>query len=464
MTHRLLLINPAHMLNGKRRRGPMQYPIPPLSLGYVAALTPPGWEIRIVDENLQLADNLEWKPDLVGITTLTPTAPRAYELAARYRRRGAKVVLGGIHPTALPDEASQYADSVVIGEAEPVWKQVLADFEVGRLRPRYRGEFASLDGLPIPRRDLYPGFYFAQPMITSKGCTYACDFCSVWRFYGRRYRARPIEEVVDELASLPPSRIVFFSDDNLTLNRKRTIALCRLIVERGVKRYYAIEGTLGLAEDEALLYWLKRSGCLFIFVGLESLEENLLPQIGKPDLMRLSVARYAEQIRRIHAHGMAVFGSFIVGLDGDTPEVFDRIRRFCLSAGVDCTLVNILSPTPDTLVWERLRDQGRLLYTHFPTDYALYTQDNVAFCPQGMTAAELQEGTRWLIARLTRLPVLLARARRTWRHTRNPLATLIAFGWNWRTFQSLRDFPPRDVRTDKELAAAKIPPSTREGL
>ncbi len=430
----------------------MQFPIPPLSLGYVAALTPPSWDVRIVDENMCLADDHGWRPDLVGITTLTPTAPRAYDLAGRYRAQGAKVVLGGIHPTALPEEAARYADGVVIGEAEPVWLQVLADFEAGRLQARYQGEFLPLEGLPRPRRDLYPGLYFAQTMITSKGCTNACDFCSVWRFYGRRHRTRPIEEVVDELAALPASRVVFFADDNLTLNRQRAIALCRRIAERGIRRHYAIEGTLGLAEDRELLYWLKRSGCTFVFVGLESLESEPLSQIGKPDLLRLGVARYAEQLARIHAHGMAIFGSFIVGLDGDTPAVFDRIRRFCLAAGVDCTLINVLSPTPDTLLWERLVAQDRLLYTDFPADYALYTQDNVCFRPRGMTPVQLQEGTRWLIANLTRLPVALRRAGRTWRVTRSPLATFTALAWNWRTYRSLRHFPPRDVRTAAALA------------
>ncbi|NLF03085.1 MAG: B12-binding domain-containing radical SAM protein, partial [Anaerolineales bacterium] len=372
---RLLLINPAHMVAGCRRGGPMQFPIPPLSLGYVAACTPANWAIRIIDENLRSAEGLDWRPDLVGITTLTPTAPRAYELAARYRAQGAKVVLGGVHPTALPDEAARYADCVVVGEAEPVWRQVIDDFEAGCLKARYQGQFLPLDGLPTPRRDLYPGLYFAQTIITSRGCTNACEFCSIWRFYGRRYRARPIDEVVDELESLPASRIVFISDDNLTLNRPRTIALCQRMVERGVRLRYAVEGTLGLAEDDELLTWLKRSGCVFVFVGLETLRAEMLAHIGKPDLLRLGANRYQEQIARIHAHGMAVFGSFIVGLDGDTADVFEPIRSFCLAADVDCTLVNVLCPTPDTLLWERLERDNRLLYTNFPADYALYTQD-----------------------------------------------------------------------------------------
>ena len=157
MKRRLLLINPAHIVHGRRREGPAQFPIPPLNLAYVAALTPSHWDVRIVDENLAKEEvGYGWKPDLVGITTLTPTAPRAYALAKRFRKEGAHVVLGGVHVSALPVEGSRYADSVVVGEAEPVWKQLIADFEAGTPRRRYQGGLLPLDGLPIPRRDLLP--------------------------------------------------------------------------------------------------------------------------------------------------------------------------------------------------------------------------------------------------------------------------------------------------------------------
>ena len=426
--------------------------MPPLGLAYVAALTPPGWTIHIIDESQGLVDGSDWRPDLVGITALAPTAPRAYALADGYRAQGSTVVLGGVHPTTLPQEAGQYADSVVIGEAEPVWPRLVADFEAGQLRSTYEGDLPPLAGLLAPRRDLYPRRYFAEAMITSKGCTNTCDFCSIWRLNQRRYRSRPVEEVVDELArisepnSATAARVVFFADDNLTLDRRRTIALCRLMVERGSRRRYAIQGTLGLADDIELLRWLARSGCAFVFVGLESLSPPTVASLGKPDLARIGVDGFAERIARIHAHGMAVFGSFIVGLDSDSPAAFDQMRRFTLTAEIDCTLVNILNPIPGTALWDRLLDDGRLLYTDFPADYALYSQDNVCFRPRWMTPVELQEGARALIASMTCLPVTLRRAVATWRHTRDPLAVLTALVWNWRTSRSLRHFPARDVR------------------
>jgi radical SAM superfamily enzyme YgiQ (UPF0313 family) len=253
--------------------------------------------------------------------------------------------------------------------------------------------------------------------------------------------------VIDELSSIPKSKITFFADDNLTVDRHRTLRLCRRMVVRGVRRRYAIQGTLGLADDDELLGWLARSGCRFIFVGLESLCQSTLDRIGKPDLARMGVAGFGQRIARIHAQGMAVFGSFILSLDGDTREVFDQIRHFTLDAGIDCTLLSILVPAPGTPVFDRLRDQGRLLYADFPSDYALYAQDNVTFVPDGMTPAELQRRTRDLSACLTRLPVALKRAWSTSRNTRSPFATLAAMGWYLCGHRGLRNYPLRDVST-----------------
>jgi radical SAM superfamily enzyme YgiQ (UPF0313 family) len=450
-SRRLLLINPARVIEGSPRYGASQFSVPPLGLAYVASLTPAGWRIRIVDETLGQEAESTWTPDLVGITALTPNAPRAYHLAARYRALGIPVVLGGVHATAAPEEAARYADTVVLGDAEPVWPEVINDFESRRMRKTYRGRLPTLQALPRPRRELYPSGYFCETIITSKGCPNNCEFCSVWRFCGRRYLVRPIEEVVDELEHLPGKGIVYFADDNLTTDRRRAVELCKLIYKRGIRRPYVVCGTLGMAEDDELLSWLRRSGCMFVFVGLESLRPEAVRQLGKPDLVRIGVTGYRKRIARIHAHGLAVYGSFIVGLDGDTAGVFDEIRMFSRETNIDCTLVNVLNPTPGTLLWERLRRQGRLLYTSFPGDYALYAQDNVCFVPSGMTALELQQGASRLIAELTRLPDALRRAVATWRSTRKPLAALVAFAWNWRTHRSLRSFPARDVG---ELRAA----------
>lgn len=438
MSHRLLLINPANMLNGQVQHGPAQFPIPPLNLGYVAALTPPSWEVRIIDENLRLEEGLSWKPDLVGLTALTPNVPRAYALAQQYRAAGVPVVLGGVHASALPEEAARYVDAVVVGEAEGAWARLLTDFEAGSLQARYDGGFGSLESLLLPRRSLYPGGYFTEVAITSKGCPGHCDFCSIWRFYNQRYRVRPVAEVVDELAQLPPRKLVFMADDNLTLQPGRIIEICKQMVERGVRRRLAIQGAITLADNDELLIWLKRAGCVYVFVGLESLNGEALTQIGKPNLLGANAEGYRRRLANLHRHRLGIYGSFIVGLDQDTPETFAQLERFILETEIDCALVNILAPLPGTVLWERLMAEGRLLLHDFPVDYAYCTQDRVYFRPAHMTSEQLQTGTQELISRLNRPGLLVRRAWRTWQHTHSVLATLIAFEWNRRSRVALR--------------------------
>jgi len=433
MTRRLLLINPGHMLNGRVQRGPAQFPIPPLNLGYVAALTPPSWEVRIIDENLRLEEGLSWRPDLVGLTALTPNAPRAYALAQQYRAAGIPVVLGGIHASALPDEAARYVDAVVVGEAEGAWPRLLADFEAGRLQARYDGGFDALESLAPPRRDLYPGGYFTEVAFTSKGCLGHCDFCSIWRFYNQCYRTRPVDEVVDELATLPAHKMVFLADDNLTLQPGRVIEICQQLVKRGLRRRLAIQGAVTLADNADLLTWLKRAGCVYVFVGLESLNGEALTQIGKPNLLGANAEGYRRRLANLHRHGLGVYGSFIVGLDQDTPETFAQLERFILEAEIDCALINILAPLPGTVLWERLIAEGRLLLRHFPDDYAYCTQDRVYFQPAQLTPQQLEEGARQLIVRLNRPGLLARRVWRTWQHTHSALATLVALEWNRRS-------------------------------
>jgi len=192
------------------------------------------------------------------------------------------------------------------------------------------------------------------------------------------------------------------------------------------------------------LTWLKRSGCSFVFVGIESLNERPPAEISKSDLRRLGPEGCRRCIARIHGHGMAVFGSFILGLDGDSASAH-RILPFTLRSEIDCTLVNLLNPLPGTGLWARMRRQGRLLYTDFPSDYAMYAQDNVCFRPLDVTTHELQETARSVIAGLTELPTALRRAASTWRHTRDPFTTLVAFNWNRRTARGLRTYPLRAI-------------------
>jgi radical SAM superfamily enzyme YgiQ (UPF0313 family) len=252
--------------------------------------------------------------------------------------------------------------------------------------------------------------------------------------------------VVDELAGLSDRKLIFFADDNITIDQRRCIELCRLMVERGVRRRYAIQGSLNLADNEELLNWLKRSGCIYVFIGFESLNPQTLTLIDKPDLLRSGPDGYKRRIKRIHDHGLAVFGSFIVGFDHDTPNVFERLRNFILEAEIDCALINILNACPGTDLWERLLSQGRLLYSDWPDEYVYLTQDNVSIMPTGMSPLELQVGAKKLIADLTSNRQVLKRGLRTWRYAGDPVAGLVALVWNYRSGRALRSYPLQDVR------------------
>lgn len=378
---RLLLVAPSHR-TGKKAL------FPPLALGVVAALTPGDWEVTIVDEAVEPVE-FDRPADLVGITAMTPTAPRAYELADAFRQRGRQVVLGGMHPSALPEEAAAHADAVVVGEAEGVWEEVLRDAARRRLRGIYRSaERPALEGLPVPRRDLYrPGAYLCTATVqTSRGCPFSCDFCSVTRFFGRTYRWRPVEEIVSEVKALG-QKIVFFVDDNIFGAPARARELFRQLVPLRIN--WVGQSSINIARNPDLLRLAARSGCRGLFVGLESLAADNLRQMGKSLLNR--VEDYREAIARIQGHGIGVEGAFIFGLDGDDPGVFRRTVRFARRLGLAAAQFGILTPFPGTPLRERLEQEGRIV----DNGWSRYTISNVVYRPAGMAPEVLQSGFDW---------------------------------------------------------------------
>lgn len=378
---RLLLVAPSH------RTGKVAL-FPPLALGVVAGITPPDWEVAIVDEAVEPVD-LDQAADLVGITAMTPTAPRAYEIADSFRQRGVQVVLGGMHPTALPEEAATHADAVVVGEAEGVWERVLDDAARRRLRGIYRSAGRpALAGLPVPRRDLYrPGTYLCTATVqTSRGCPFACDFCSVTRFFGRTYRWRPVEEIVKEVQALR-QRVVFFVDDNIFGAPARARELFRQLIP--LKINWVGQSSINIAQNAELLRLAAQSGCRGLFVGLESLAPDNLRQMGKAFLNR--VEDYREAIGRIQAHGIGVEGAFIFGLDGDDPGVFRRTVSFARRLGLAAAQFGILTPFPGTPLRERLEREGRIV----DNGWSRYTISNVVYRPAGMAPEVLQNGFDW---------------------------------------------------------------------
>ena len=257
MPVKLELIVPATQENIRKRRKTI---IPPLGLAMVAALTPPEVEVSLTDENVTVID-FQKETDLVGITALTVTALRAYEIADKFRAKGAKVVLGGIHPSALPEEASQHADAVVIGEAEGIWPNLIEDFKANKLQRVYKQvKRPSLLNLPIPRRDLFAegAYYITNTLSTTRGCPYACSFCSVTSFFGHTYRCRPVEEVLKEIETLNQRKLIGFVDDNVVGNPKFAKELFRALIPYKVK--WGAQASVTIARDDELLKLAAASG------------------------------------------------------------------------------------------------------------------------------------------------------------------------------------------------------------
>ncbi|HEY6007373.1 MAG TPA: radical SAM protein [Geobacteraceae bacterium] len=370
--------------------GELGFKFPSLSLAALAAVTPPAWDVALCDENIEpLA--LDTDADLVALTAMTPQAPRAYEIAAQFRARGKTVVMGGFHASNLPDEAQLHVDAVVVGEGELIWPRLLADFEAGRLQRLYRSD-ALIDVAAIPgaRRELFSGkrYLFTNTLQTTRGCPFDCEFCSVTAFYGRKYRKRPVDRVLAELEGLrKKNSFAFFVDDNLVADR--TYALELFAGMRGMGFKWLSHAPIDFARDHEFIRAAGEAGCVGMFVGFESLNQDALSAMGK---VTNTARSYLDDAQVFRDHGIGILGSFVLGLDGDSPDVFPQLLRFCEEARIEAAIFPILTPYPGTEVRRRLEAQGRIV----SNDWRDYDMEHVTFRPAGMSAAELQTGYDWL--------------------------------------------------------------------
>jgi radical SAM superfamily enzyme YgiQ (UPF0313 family) len=371
---------------------------------------------------------------MVGISIMTCYAPRAYEIAAEFHKRGKTVVMGGVHPTYCPDEALQHADAIVCGEAEDLWPQLVADYEAGKMQRMYKmTSFPSLERYKSPRVELLsPDAYMTrQCSFTTRGCHFDCEFCSVSPFNGKTTRRRPVQEVVTELQNvqrwirnelverirdeplwkaflttlrirvgIEDGSIVAFVDDLHNSNR----AYCRELwaALKPLKLKWGCQSTLFLGDDEEMVKLAAESGCVSVFVGMESLDEDCLDETNKPFNR---VHKFSQEIKMFHDHGIMVNPGIVFGFDNDDESVFERAVDFLTKNQVELAYFNVLTPLPGTALFDRYNNAGRI----FDRDWSKYDGKHVVFQPSRMTPEQLQEGFYWANHQFYSLPSIWKR-------------------------------------------------------
>ena len=410
---------------------------PKLSLPAIAAYTPEHWEIEVQDEAVREID-LDYPADMVGISVMTCYAPRAYQLADEFRKRGVPVVLGGVHPTYCPDEALQHCDAIVTGEAEESWPRLVEDFEAGRMQRHYKMEqFPPLDHYKPPRVDLLSedAYMTRQCTFTTRGCHFDCEFCSVSPFNGKSTRRRPVAEVVAEIQrvkgwvceelvgrmgrssvlealkiaakirfGIEDGSIFAFVDDLHNSNRAYCRELWAALKPLNIK--WGCQSTLFLGDDAEMVKLAAESGCVSVFVGLESIFEESLGETHKPFN---KVKKFEEEIKMFHDHGIMVNPGIVFGFDNDDESVFERTVDFLVKNHCELAYFNVLTPLPGTPLQARYEAAGRI----FDRNWAHYDGKHVTFRPTRMTPEQLQEGFYWAQHQFYSLPTILKRISNT---------------------------------------------------
>lgn len=365
---------------------------PSLTTPILAALTPSQHEIRIINNVVEEIDFDEYY-DLVGISCMSCQAPCAYYLADEFMRRGTRVVLGGVHPTLFPEEATQHADAVVIGEAETIWQQVIDDAEMGWLEQIYQAEsFPDLQQLTIPRWDLvnlepylkFAGKFPLMPIYTTKGCPYGCEFCTVTTIYGKSYRTKPIEHVLQEIEILAKigAQDFFFVDDNICCQPQYARELFKALQNRDI-RFIAQSSTMILKQPD-LIDLAAKAGCFALFLGIESINPDSLAGVKK-DFNKVEL--YKELFSRLYEAGIVPYVSMILGFDEDTPEQIPQTLEFLKENLIILAVFWILQILPRSILWDRVEQEGRIL----TKDWSLYDGTHAIFSPKHFTSQQLED-------------------------------------------------------------------------
>lgn len=385
MKTKILLIAPTVTMNKEEMvKVPPILWIPSLAFSIIASFTPDQFEIEIVEEEIEVI-NFDTECDIVGISFMTAAAPRSYDIAREFKKRGKTIIFGGIHPTVLPEEAIKHCDSVIVGEAEGAWEMLLEDYLKGELKPIYKNLRPDLSKYPLPKRDLVKkkGILNVHPVITTRGCPYNCSFCCVPGIYGRRVRHIEPTRVVEDIINSKGKRF-FFYDDNIIGYPKYAKQLFREM--EPLKISWGGQASISFVKDEELMKLAQKSGCSFLFFGLETVSKSKLKRFRKniKDINKLE-----ESIKKIQDLGIHFHASLIFGFDDDDESIFDESLEFLIKNKVGSALFNILTPFPGTELYNEYKKNGRIL----TENWRYYDGKTVVYKPTtGMTADQLIDG------------------------------------------------------------------------
>ena len=360
----------------------------PLPVAVLAGLTPGDVDVAFFDDRLE-AIPYEDTTDLVAISTEVYTAKRAYQIASEYRQRGVPVVMGGFHATLFPEEVARYAETVVLGEAEETWGQVIDDYRHGTARKTYRAERRPCAGISVaPRRGVYAGKrYLPIGLVEAgRGCRFTCEFCAIQTFYRATHQRRPVAAIVDEVRAIKDrSQLIFFVDDNFVADRAAATELLEALVPLRIR--WVSQASINTARDPELLRLLAASGCRGLLIGFESLEPENLRQMGKA--VNLVQDDFEEAMANLRRHRIRIYGTFVFGYDHDTPATFESALHFAVRHGLYLCGFNHLVPMPGTPLYRRLQQEGRLLYDAWWLDEG-YSYNTVPHRPALMSPEEIR--------------------------------------------------------------------------
>jgi len=364
---------------------------PSLALANIAALTPKEDEIFVVDEQISPID-YDLDVDLVAISVNTSIVNRSYKIADNFRKKGVKVVLGGLHPSLMPEESLKHADSIIIGDADGMWEQLVKDFKNNKLQKKYvNNQKRDLRYLPIPKREIFKGMGYVNTNFveTSRGCPNHCKFCSTSPFYHHMHRTRPIEDVIRDVKNVKsfPKKFIFFVDDNIIGDKEYAKKLFKALIPLNI--YWISQATVDIGEDEELVKLAAKSGCFGLFLGFESISKANLDEMGKE---HNHINKYKQTINMLHKHGIGIEAGFIFGFDKDDKSVFKHTFNFLKQTKIDSFLAIYLTPIPGTIMYDKFKKQNRLI----TDDYSKYDFRHIVFRPENMASQEIFDGISWI--------------------------------------------------------------------